>query len=176
MTLGENLRETRKRKSFSQDQVARHLSISRQSISKWENNTTLPDIYQLTQLAELYEVSLEQLVHGIKDIENQTASERVSQGDMGEKGSKKTPAFFAYDKMPVLINILIAILLISSTAISILGVLISISILTWAKKLYRPIYFWVKIIAVVCLLLSINNFLILLSVLFIEGEGTITPL
>ena len=48
MLLGERLRETRQKKGVSQSTVAEHLNISRQSISKWENNSSYPDLDNLT--------------------------------------------------------------------------------------------------------------------------------
>lgn len=42
--------------------VAEKLGVSRQTISKWETDETLPDIYQTKRLAKLYHLSLDQLV------------------------------------------------------------------------------------------------------------------
>lgn len=44
MALGEKLRDARIENSFSQEYVARKLKISRQAISRWENNRGYPDI------------------------------------------------------------------------------------------------------------------------------------
>ena len=52
MLLGERLRETRQKKGVSQSTVAEHLNISRQSISKWENNSSYPDLDHLVGLRE----------------------------------------------------------------------------------------------------------------------------
>ena len=46
MTLGNSLYKARKRTGLSQEEVAEKLGVSRQTISKWETNETLPDIRQ----------------------------------------------------------------------------------------------------------------------------------
>ena len=58
MLLGEKLKETRQSKGLSQSTVAEHLSISRQSISKWENNSSYPDLDNLVRLSKYYEISI----------------------------------------------------------------------------------------------------------------------
>ena len=62
MTLGENLQNLRKEKGLSQEEVARALFVTRQTISKWETGKAEPGVSNLKALAELYGVTLEQLV------------------------------------------------------------------------------------------------------------------
>ena len=61
MTLGENLQRLRKEKGLSQEDVARALFVSRQTISKWETDKAEPGVDNLKALADLYEVTLDQL-------------------------------------------------------------------------------------------------------------------
>ena len=65
MTLGETLKAHRKRCGLSQEKVAAHLGISRQAVTKWENNQTVPSTDNLIALAELYRLPLDELA-GIK--------------------------------------------------------------------------------------------------------------
>ena len=62
MTLGENLRELRISRGLSQEEVARALFVSRQSVSKWENGAAEPGVDHLKALARLYGVSLDRLL------------------------------------------------------------------------------------------------------------------
>ena len=62
MTLGENLKRLRTEKGLSQEEVAGQLFLSRQTISKWENNLAEPGVENLKALARLYGVSLDQLL------------------------------------------------------------------------------------------------------------------
>lgn len=59
MTLGENLQRLRKEKELSQEDVARALFVSRQTISKWETDKAEPGVDNLKALADLYEVALD---------------------------------------------------------------------------------------------------------------------
>lgn len=58
----ENLRAFRKQKEFSQEYLAEKMNVSRQTISKWENGTAMPDLKKLTDLASLFDVSMDELL------------------------------------------------------------------------------------------------------------------
>ena len=62
MSLGNSLSKSRKKSGYSQEEVAEKLGVSRQTISKWELNETLPDLYQSKKLANLYNISLDDLI------------------------------------------------------------------------------------------------------------------
>lgn len=64
MSIGEKLKTCRKEANLTQEHVAEHINVSRQTISNWENNKTLPDIYSLISLSDLYEISLDHLIKG----------------------------------------------------------------------------------------------------------------
>lgn len=57
-----NLRYLRNRLGLSQEEVAEKIGVSRQSVAKWENGDSLPDILNCEALADLYGVSLNDLV------------------------------------------------------------------------------------------------------------------
>lgn len=62
MDLGERIQELRKRRGMSQEQLADHLGVTRQSISKWELNTSVPDIEKLKTISRLFSVSMDELL------------------------------------------------------------------------------------------------------------------
>lgn len=62
----EQLKRLRKEKKLSQDDLAEQLFISRQSISKYENGESIPDLDNLAKIANILEVSLDELVLGKK--------------------------------------------------------------------------------------------------------------
>lgn len=62
MTLGEKIREARRRCGFSQEQLAEKLSVSRSAIAKWETDKGLPDVGNLKILARLLSVSVDRLL------------------------------------------------------------------------------------------------------------------
>ena len=62
MSLGENLQRLRKEKGLSQEDVAQKLFVSRQSVSKWENGNAEPGVKDLTALADMFGVTLDEMV------------------------------------------------------------------------------------------------------------------
>ncbi len=64
MTLGQNIARLRAQKGFSQGDLADALEISRQSVSKWETDASIPELDKLLRLAELFGVTLDELVKG----------------------------------------------------------------------------------------------------------------
>lgn len=61
--LSENLYHLRKLHKLSQEQVADRLGVSRQAVAKWETGETTPDIHNCVALAQLYDVSVDELVN-----------------------------------------------------------------------------------------------------------------
>lgn len=104
MSLGNHLFEARKKRGLSQEEVAGKLGVSRQTISKWETDETLPDTRQSKRLAALYGLSLDELVEFDMDVkEIQEAIERTSEEvtnkiDWNKAWSKKYPILAQYQK------------------------------------------------------------------------------
>ena len=64
MELGERLYQLRRERRMSQEALADALGVSRQSVSKWENGASTPDLDKLVRLGELFGLSLDELVKG----------------------------------------------------------------------------------------------------------------
>jgi len=62
MTLGEKIQVLRKQSGMSQEQLAEHITISRQAISRWELNESVPDIENIVQLSRIFGVSTDYLL------------------------------------------------------------------------------------------------------------------
>ncbi len=60
--IAANLRHLRKANRMSQEEVAEKIGVSRQAVAKWENGDSLPDLINCEALADLYDVSLDDLV------------------------------------------------------------------------------------------------------------------
>ena len=67
MNLGENIHGYRVAKNMSQTDLANELEVSRQSVSKWENNSAQPELDKLCRMSELFDVTLDELVYGRKE-------------------------------------------------------------------------------------------------------------
>ena len=64
MIIGEQLRDARQKHQLSQEQIAEMLEVSRQTISNWETSRSYPDIERVIRLAEIYHLSLDELLRG----------------------------------------------------------------------------------------------------------------
>lgn len=73
MTLGKNIVRLRTQKNWSQGDLADALEISRQSVSKWETDTSIPELDKLIKLSKLFDVTLDELVRGEKVTNTETA-------------------------------------------------------------------------------------------------------
>ena len=62
MTFCEKLADLRRRSGMSQEQLADRLGVTRQSVSKWESGTAMPELVKLISLSELFDVSVDYLV------------------------------------------------------------------------------------------------------------------
>jgi len=71
ITLGEQIKKLRKERRLTQKQLAEHLKVDQSSVSYYEQDKKLPDIYMLNKIADFFDVTLDTLVLA----RNNTASE-----------------------------------------------------------------------------------------------------
>ncbi len=70
LTIGENIRNFRKKNDLTQDALADRLGVTYQSISRWENGTTYPDLELIPAIAEVLAVTVDELL-GMPQIEKE---------------------------------------------------------------------------------------------------------
>lgn len=63
MTLGKKIYELRIEKGYSQEEFASQLNVSRQAVSKWERDEALPDLYNLKNIASIFNISIDVLLN-----------------------------------------------------------------------------------------------------------------
>ena len=68
MTIGKRITLLRKEKGLTQEELATHMGVSPQAVSKWENDQTCPDISALPRLARLLGVSVDELLEGKAEL------------------------------------------------------------------------------------------------------------
>ncbi len=72
MDIGNKLYELRKSKNLSQEELADKLNVTRQTISKWETNQSTPDFDKIIPLCEIYGISADELLNGVKTEKEET--------------------------------------------------------------------------------------------------------
>lgn len=97
MSLGENLLYLRKKAGLSQEDVAEKLGVSRQTVSKWETDQTVPELIKAKLLSQLYNVSYDYLISGSHIGGDVTSIEMiVDEIDWTSAWSKKYPILASY--------------------------------------------------------------------------------
>ncbi len=76
--LGERLYELRKDKKLSQEEVADKLNVTRQTVSKWETNQSMPDFDKVVPLCELYGISPNELFIKLERKETSKSNEAIT--------------------------------------------------------------------------------------------------
>src|SRR5690606_26931001 len=151
MALGERLKESRVNKGYSQGDVADFLHISRQSISKWENGNSYPDLDNLVKLSTYYEVSIDELLK-----ENQEFKKRIAENELKiEENFQKLDFIRGTSEKDE--GLMLLILAFIGCLIAPLGFLVAPVLIKRNKKtntLYKLVY-----LACVCCLL-VNSFVV----------------
>ncbi len=68
MTVGSKIFELRKKWNMSQEELAERVHVSRQTVSKWENDVVLPDVYNLKELAKVFQCTVDELIDDAKEL------------------------------------------------------------------------------------------------------------
>lgn len=99
MNLGENIIRLRTEKRLTQEQLADLLGVSRQSVSKWESGSSVPELDKLIRLSEVFEITVDELVKGRDMTADGRTEAGSSQRGSGEAGSdqKIQPAANSYE-------------------------------------------------------------------------------
>ncbi len=66
-TFGTRLGRIRKENNYTQETIANKLNVTAQAVSKWENDITSPDIDTLIKLADIFNISIDELVGRVSD-------------------------------------------------------------------------------------------------------------
>ncbi len=92
MTLGQKLKDIRKRFGLSQEQLSEIMNVSRQAITKWESDNGIPDVSNLQELSKVFGVTIDYLLN---DDKNLPALSMKKQLDKDKYKNK----FFSYEQI-----------------------------------------------------------------------------
>ena len=79
MDFGDKLKQYRLNEGFSQEQLAEKIGVSRQAITKWETKRGLPDVENMVILAELFKLTLDELV--LEEVKKQEHKKTVFESE-----------------------------------------------------------------------------------------------
>ena len=130
MRFGENLREIRKIRKISQEKLAQMLSVSRQSVSKWECGDAYPEMKHILALCELFNCNINDLVHNdMSDL--QLMDEDVQQSVVKFKREKQVKV----QLICKVIEILASIWKYVSILCFPVAIVIMLGLPTWSKRI-----------------------------------------
>ena len=147
-TIGTRIANLRSQYSYSQEYVAEQLGVSRQAVSKWEQNQSYPDTENLIALSQLFKVSVEYLAIG----ETQEKKEEPKEVEKQQaKSSQKIIGYILLSTglLSLLLGIIIDFVLVIVSAYFIISGIVCLL----AKKHFLLIMFFV--LALVTLIVSI---------------------
>ena len=90
--IGSFLKELRKEKALTQEQLAEHFGVSGRTVSRWENGNNMPDISILVEIADFYDVDIRELIDGERKSETMNGEMKdtlVKVADYSETTNKK---------------------------------------------------------------------------------------
>ena len=94
MTIGEKIQHYRKKLNISQEELGNQLSVSRQSVSLWEKDVTMPTVDNIKRLAEIFSVTVDQLM-STEEVEKEEAESKEILYTLTEKDVKKVRFSFS---------------------------------------------------------------------------------
>ena len=86
MTIGEKIAQLRTDGGLSQEELAERIDVSRQSISKWEMNQSMPQIDKVLVLCELFNISADELLRDEIDLKRKNSKECAANKYFGTDG------------------------------------------------------------------------------------------
>lgn len=69
IVIGQQLTKLRKKNNMSQEKLAELLGVSRQTIYKWENNKSYPDMINLVTISDIFDISIDELIKGVQNYD-----------------------------------------------------------------------------------------------------------
>ena len=87
MNFGVQIKNLRKERKLTQEQMAGQLGVSRQAVSNWENDRNLPDIEMLILMSQTFHISLDELILGGDEMNNMT-EKLIHDGSEGRRAKQ----------------------------------------------------------------------------------------
>lgn len=96
MTFGESLKQHRKEKNLTQEQLAEQFQVTRQTVSKWELDQAMPEVGKLVEIAEYFEISLDEILIGQKPDKEVEILSELKPAEEEKPRKKKNFGFIIY--------------------------------------------------------------------------------
>ncbi|MBO7319489.1 MAG: helix-turn-helix transcriptional regulator, partial [Clostridia bacterium] len=176
-SIGERIYDLRNRNNMSQGNLADKLDVSRQTISKWENNMCLPEAEKLLQLSEIFGVSIDYILKGKTIVEPEPVYIYVKDPDSENvsKHNERIVRKYVGIVLAIIFGIIsIVLLILGGYVLTVIPFAVAVLGMLLAKDIRHPwlITSWITYITGVLSLpffTSINPFMIFDPIIYTEG-------
>jgi len=165
--LGQALKESRNEAGLSQSDVADAIHVSRQSVSKWENNTQMPDISRVQELCQMYGVSIDQLMDGLDESGQGDISKESIHNELNDEENVNVHNLVDnlkddYTKVKTQTRLDDSALLLILTGICAFIPVVDVIapfFIIWKNKKTNRYYWWINIICCVTWLMAVGSYI-----------------
>ena len=116
--IGNFLKDLRKEKSLTQEQVAEKLGVSSRTISRWETGAYMPDISMLVDIAEMYDVDVREIIDGERIKENMNSEIKEVAVKMADYSKMETDNIKKWVKTMSVSMLIVSILMVVMQVVS----------------------------------------------------------
>lgn len=142
--IGAFLKTLRKEKNLTQEQAAEQLGVSNRTVSRWETGTNMPDISLLLEIAELYGVSIPELIEGERKSEKMNEEAKEVAARMSDYAETEKTTILKNITTESLLGVCALVVLM---VLELLGIR-SFSQLTEVVYLYCQVFVYVSVVMV----------------------------
>ena len=142
--IGAFLKTLRKEKNLTQEQAAERLGVSNRTVSRWETGTNMPDISLLLEIAELYGVSIPELIEGERKSEKMNEEAKEVAARMSDYAETEKTTILKNITTESLLGVCALVMLM---VLELLGIR-SFSQLTEVVFLYCQVFVYVSVVMV----------------------------
>lgn len=103
--IGSFLKELRKEKGITQEQLAEALNVSNRTVSRWETGSNMPDISILVDIADYYDISIPEIINGERKSETMNKEERELAKTMSDYATIEKENIFKEMKVQSIIGL-----------------------------------------------------------------------
>ncbi|KRM94420.1 DNA-binding helix-turn-helix protein [Lentilactobacillus senioris DSM 24302 = JCM 17472] len=166
-SVASQLKQARKTRNLSQNDVATILHISRQSISKWENGRAYPDMDNLILLSDLYQKSIDELVQNNEELRKQIKNnDQKIKEDRAELGKINTELYQNRNE-----GFILLILVLASAIVPPVGIILPMYVM-WRNNRYNALHKTIYLVSIIVILISAWGTYIFLSDNWLEPTHT----
>lgn len=121
--IGERLAELRTKQNMTQEEFAEYMEVSRQAVSKWELDKSLPDVGKLLKMSELFQVSIDYLLKGTEVADNEIQKIDEAKNEAPEPDEEEQNEDKKKSKKGIVISLVLTGVLLLAVLALLIGVL-----------------------------------------------------